>query len=95
MPRPPAAPARSSATTSSISAAPLAAIPIAGWIPTSVRRILEGGDEALDIVRRVVDKAAGKDGVAAQLREAGALAPAASTRLLAPIPDPPISGPAA
>ena len=65
------------------------AIPIAGWIPHSVRRILEGGDDALDIVRRVVDKAAGgKGGLGAQLRETGALTPAASTKLLAPIPDP-------
>lgn len=61
------------------------AIPIAGWIPASVKRILEGGDEALDIVRRVVDKAAGKAG--ARLRELGALTPASSTGLLAPIPD--------
>src|SRR5690606_14252095 len=64
------------------------AIPIAGWIPTSVRRILEGGDEALDIVRRVADKAAGgKGGVGARLRELGALMPLNSTALLAPIPD--------
>ncbi|HEX7007474.1 MAG TPA: fumarylacetoacetate hydrolase family protein [Alphaproteobacteria bacterium] len=64
------------------------AIPIAGWIPASVRRILEGGDEALDIVRRVADKAErGKGGVAAQLRELGAFMPLDSTPLLAPIPD--------
>jgi 2-keto-4-pentenoate hydratase/2-oxohepta-3-ene-1,7-dioic acid hydratase in catechol pathway len=65
------------------------AIPIAAWIPASVRRILEGGDEGLDIVRRVVDKAAGgKAGIAAQLCESGALTPASATKLMAPIPDP-------
>jgi 2-keto-4-pentenoate hydratase/2-oxohepta-3-ene-1,7-dioic acid hydratase in catechol pathway len=64
------------------------AIPIAGWIPASVRRILEGGDEGLDIVRRVIDKANGKSAIAAHLREQGALTPASSTRLMAPIPDP-------
>ena len=65
------------------------AIPIAGWIPTSVKRILEGGEEAIDIVRRVVDQAAaGKDGLGAQLRELGAITPAGATSLLAPIPDP-------
>lgn len=63
--------------------------PLAGWIPGSVAAILAGGEEGLDIVRRVVAKAENAAGGARdRLRETGALAPLSRTRLMAPLPRP-------
>lgn len=56
-------------------------------IPPSVRGILEGGDAALDLVRRAID-ACTSDSVRERLRAAGALTNRDATPLFAPIPDP-------
>lgn len=59
---------------------------VAQWIPSSVRGILEAGNDGLDLVRRVLDgvEAGSKD----RLRESGALRAFDATPLLAAIPDP-------
>jgi acylpyruvate hydrolase len=62
-------------------------LPAARAIPGSMRAILEGGDPALDAVRRIEDAARGLV-TAERLRESGALVPRAEAQLLAPIPDP-------
>lgn len=63
--------------------------PLAGWIPGSVAAILAGGEDGLDIVRRVVGRAEDAGGGALdRLRESGALSPLAQTRLMAPLPRP-------
>lgn len=60
------------------------------WLPASVRGILAGGQQGLDAVRRIVDRIENAhEGERARLREAQALLPA-GTRLLSPIPDPPM-----
>lgn len=64
------------------------AAPAARSLPPTVRGILEGGDAALDLVRRVADAIGASAGLADRLREAGALVKRADARLLAPIPDP-------
>ena len=56
------------------------------WLPASNLAILEGGTEALDVVRRMVARAEGGGG-ADELSTCGALLPP-DTRLLAPIPEP-------
>lgn len=63
------------------------AVPAARLLPRSVRGILEGGEEALALVRRVADLVADR-ALAERLREAGALVAAAGAHLGAPIPDP-------
>ena len=61
---------------------------IEAWIPLPVREVLCGGAAGMDAVRRVVDRAEQSNGTERErLVEAGAFLPA-STRLLAPIPDP-------
>ena len=58
------------------------------WLPATLRGLLAAGEEGLAIARRIVDRVAAMDeGARARLRRGGALLPA-STRLLAPIPDP-------
>ena len=64
------------------------AVIAARLVPDTVRGILEAGDGALDLVRRVVDDIASKKSLADQLCEAGALVPRAGARLLAPLTDP-------
>ncbi|MBR0754351.1 fumarylacetoacetate hydrolase family protein [Bradyrhizobium jicamae] len=54
-------------------------------LPTSLKLILEQGETALDLVRRLIDKALGS--AAHRMREEGALVARASARLSAPIPD--------
>lgn len=63
--------------------------PLASWIPASVSDILAGGDEGLEILRRLAGtvQEAGNDARDA-LRESGALTSALETRLLAPVPRP-------
>jgi acylpyruvate hydrolase len=63
------------------------AIPAAGAIPNSLRGILQAGEETLDFVRRILERAR-VPSVSAQLRETGALVESAKARLAAPIPDP-------
>lgn len=63
-------------------------LPAARMVPATLRGILEGGIDALDLVRRLHDKVAESATLAAHLRESGALIPRAAARLLAPIPDP-------
>ena len=61
--------------------------PAARAIPHTVRGVLEGGDEVLELVRRIADRAgSGRD--VDRLRESGALIAAAGAKLAAPIPDP-------
>jgi 2-keto-4-pentenoate hydratase/2-oxohepta-3-ene-1,7-dioic acid hydratase in catechol pathway len=70
----------------------LAALPasdsLARWIPTSVRGILEGGDEALGVLRKIVDGVESDDAELGRLREVGVLTPYADTPLRAAVPDP-------
>jgi len=66
-----------------------AALPAARLVPSSVRGILEGGDEALELVRKLLGQALeGKVSVQDRLHECGALIPGDKARLAAPIPDP-------
>ncbi|MGH7089405.1 MAG: fumarylacetoacetate hydrolase family protein, partial [Stellaceae bacterium] len=65
-----------------------AALPEARLLPGSVRLILEAGDEALSLLRRIVDAASSRGALAERLREGGALVAAERATLLAPIPDP-------
>jgi acylpyruvate hydrolase len=69
-------------------AACVEAVPAARLVPHSVRGILEGGGEALALVRRIADRVGANARLAARLRESRALVARAETRLLAPIPDP-------
>jgi 2-keto-4-pentenoate hydratase/2-oxohepta-3-ene-1,7-dioic acid hydratase in catechol pathway len=64
------------------------AVPAARLLPRSVRGILEAGDEALALLRRVVDLVGGTSSLADRLKESGALLPSGQAKLLAPIPDP-------
>lgn len=58
------------------------------WLPTSVKAILQAGEEGLAVARRIVARVEAA-GVAEreQLRASGALTPP-GTRLLAPVPNP-------
>lgn len=61
----------------------------ARYIPSSVMRILEGGDEGLAIVERLVKSVEdASDAVKDRLRDVGALTPYASNRYYAPVPQP-------
>ncbi|MGH7033454.1 MAG: fumarylacetoacetate hydrolase family protein, partial [Stellaceae bacterium] len=60
-------------------------LPLANYVPSTMPALLAGGAEGLDVVRRVIDQAAGQT---ARLRETGALKPLAELRLLAPVPRP-------
>jgi len=63
-------------------------LPEARCIPSSVRGILEGGDVALDLARRVLDRVANAGTpLRTQLQAQGALVARAEARLLAPVPD--------
>jgi 2-keto-4-pentenoate hydratase/2-oxohepta-3-ene-1,7-dioic acid hydratase in catechol pathway len=62
-----------------------AVIPAARAVPLTVRGILEGGDDLIDLLRRIGDRA-GRD--ADRLRESDALIPLAGAKLAAPVPDP-------
>jgi acylpyruvate hydrolase len=64
------------------------AMPAARVLPQSVRGILASGDEAMALVRRVVDQVRGSAALADRLRESGALVPRERAKLLAPILDP-------
>ncbi len=58
------------------------------WLPTSIRAILEAGEPGLALVRQLVDRIESESSSKKDnLREKGALTPA-STRLLAPVPNP-------
>ncbi len=58
------------------------------WLPTSVRSILEAGEQGLALVRQLVDRIESAPASAHDhLRERSALTPS-STRLLAPVPNP-------
>lgn len=58
------------------------------WIPPSVKAVLSAGPDGIDAIRRIVDRAEASAGSARDmLQEVGALLPA-STRLLAPVPNP-------
>jgi acylpyruvate hydrolase len=62
---------------------------LGNWLPTSIRAILDAGDEGLDMVRRLVDQVDNASGAEAErLAAQGALLPFDGTPLLAPIPEP-------
>ena len=64
-------------------------IPLAGYIPRNMTGLLAGGPDGLDLVRRVVGRAAdAKPGEREQLHASGALKPQTQVKLLAPIPRP-------
>ena len=59
------------------------------WIPDSVQSILEGGEEGLEIVHRLVNEVEeATESKREGLRERGVLLPFATTPLLAPVPQP-------
>jgi 2-keto-4-pentenoate hydratase/2-oxohepta-3-ene-1,7-dioic acid hydratase in catechol pathway len=61
-------------------------IPIASWIPTSMPALLAGGQQGLDIVRRVLDTVReNRSDEIARLARCGAITPRAQTRLDAPV----------
>jgi acylpyruvate hydrolase len=62
-------------------------LPMAGLCPSSVRQIIAAGADALDLLRRLTERA-GEGSAADRLRELGALVPRAGAALDAPIPDP-------
>jgi 2-keto-4-pentenoate hydratase/2-oxohepta-3-ene-1,7-dioic acid hydratase in catechol pathway len=64
------------------------AIRPARLIPSTVRGMLEAGEAALDLVRRVADEVATRPALAERLREMGALIARDGARLRAPITDP-------
>lgn len=62
---------------------------LAGWVPDTMIGLLEGGEAALDIVRRLIEPIAdGQQDPTERLRSCGALIPLSETRLLAPVPEP-------
>ena len=64
-------------------------IPIAGYIPTNMPALLAGGTDGLDLVRRVIGRAAdAKPAEREQLQSSGALKPLAQVKLAAPVPRP-------
>lgn len=63
-------------------------LPAAALVPASMRRLLAGGPEGLDLIRRIVDWLRAAPAECEALRRAGVLRPAAATRLLAPVPRP-------
>lgn len=64
-------------------------LPGARLVPNSVLGILEGGDGAMDLLRRLLGEALeGKRSLQERLRECGALLASDRVRLAAPIPDP-------
>jgi acylpyruvate hydrolase len=64
-------------------------LPAARLVPASVRAILEAGEEALELLRRLLGQALdGKSSMQARLRERGALVARDTARFSAPIPDP-------
>jgi 2-keto-4-pentenoate hydratase/2-oxohepta-3-ene-1,7-dioic acid hydratase in catechol pathway len=62
-------------------------IPLARFVPAQMRRLLSGGGEGLDVIRRVLALAA-EDTVRDALRSAGALLAFAEARLAPVVPDP-------
>jgi acylpyruvate hydrolase len=63
------------------------AVPAARLLPTSVRALIESGDEALNLARHVVDEVANKKAIADRLRQSWALVPREKANLAAPIAD--------
>jgi len=63
------------------------AITPARLLPHSVRGLIEGGEEAMNLARRVIDEVANKKAVADRLRQSWALVPREKANLAAPIPD--------
>lgn len=61
---------------------------IARWMPSSVRGILEAGNDGLDMVRRVLDDVDSSADARNALRESGALRAFDATPLLAAVPNP-------
>ncbi|NJP94803.1 fumarylacetoacetate hydrolase family protein [Nonomuraea sp. FMUSA5-5] len=62
--------------------------PITRRVPPSVRGILEGGEETLGLLKKIVATIEADDTEQERLREAGALTPYAVTPLRAVVPDP-------
>src|SRR5579862_8437145 len=66
-------------------------IPEARLVAHSVKRILEAGDGALDVLRRIVDRHVQQASTADRLRGAGVLVARAAAPVMAPLPDPAIA----
>lgn len=64
------------------------AVPAAALLPHSLRGVIASGDEAISLIRRIVDQVQKSTTLAARLRQEGALMARETAKLLAPIPDP-------
>src|SRR5262245_17129087 len=64
-------------------------VPLAGSVPGAMATLLAGGDDGLDVIRRVLDTIKrDRNDETARLRTSGALRPANEVRRLAPNPRP-------
>jgi acylpyruvate hydrolase len=64
-------------------------LPLLGWIPASMERLIRGGDDGLSVIRRQLDILRdNRDDEQERLRRAGALKRYADVRLMAPVPRP-------
>src|ERR1700722_10437662 len=64
-------------------------VSLANWVPLTMPTLLAGGDEGLDLLRRIVDRVAEAHGEERQrLTASGALRPLTEVRLAAPVPRP-------
>ena len=65
-----------------------AVMPLAGWIPVSMTSLLAGGDEGLNLIRRLIDQLENSGRDCDRLRRSGGLKPRHEVRLTAPVPRP-------
>jgi acylpyruvate hydrolase len=64
-------------------------LPLTNWIPASMPALLAGGDEGLDLIRRIIDQVeAGRCDERNRLQRCGALRPIEDVRLAPPVPRP-------
>jgi acylpyruvate hydrolase len=64
-------------------------LPLANWVPLSMPALLAGGDEGLNVIRRIIDRIEeSRTDERVRLQRCGALRPMADTRLAAPVPRP-------
>jgi acylpyruvate hydrolase len=64
-------------------------LPLANWVPLTMPALLAGGDEGLDLIRRLVDRIEdGRSHERSRLQRCGALKPIADIRLAPPVPRP-------
>ncbi|HEX7784458.1 MAG TPA: fumarylacetoacetate hydrolase family protein [Sphingobium sp.] len=64
-------------------------LPLAGWVPCSMPRLLAAGEHGLDIIRRLIDAVeSGHSDEAERLKVAGALTPVEEVKLAPSVPRP-------